>query len=203
MKKLTKEKIECIDGLLFRLGVKYMDIRYEMVDHIASELETKEGDFKNNLKEYFIMNSNELLKQNKRARRAATVRAIKLYFKTMAIPFVLATAILLTVSVYFGSLFIENEDLHFFGFCILLVMAIPFYWVARGQSKISVLRPMVLINSFIYIMYQWSHIFTYCIGDKALRAIPNRIAFAILPGLMLVLIISLYRCRKQYVGKYI
>lgn len=203
MDKLTTEQIECIDDRLYNLGMKYIDIRYEMVDHIASELEAMEGYFGTNCREYFLMNSNALLKQNKRARRAATLRAIKLYFTTMAIPFVFISAILFGTAAYFASFLAENEDVHFFGLCILFVMILPFYWVARGNREISVLRPMVLINSFLYIMYQWAAIIGYRIDDRALRVIPNRIAVAIVPALMLVLIISLYRCRKQYVGKYI
>lgn len=149
------------------------------------------------------MNSNALIKQNKSARRAATVRAIKLYFKTMAMPMVLLSGILFGTSAYFASFFVEDGDVHVFGMCIFLLMILPFYWVARNNRDISVLRPMVLINSFLYVIYQFAGIIGYSIDDRALRVVPNRIAVAIMPALMLVLIISLYRCRKQYVGKYI
>jgi hypothetical protein len=203
MAKLKLVQIRFIDDRLYNLGVKYMDIRYEMVDHIASELETMEGDFGSNWTEYFIMHRNEILKQNKRARRAATIRAIKLYFKTMAMPMVLLSALLLGAAAYFASFFVEDRDVNIFGLLILCAMVVPLFWVSRGNREISVMRPMVLIHSFIYIMYQNVNIISYSIDDKALRVIPNRIAVAIVPALMLVLIISLYRCRKQYVGKYI
>lgn len=203
MAKLSTIKISWIDDHLYNMGVKYMDIRYEMVDHIASELEQQEGDFNENLEEYFIMHSNEILKQNKRARRTATLKAIKLYFKTMVMPSVVLAAIIMGALSYFASFLVENEDLYISGLYALLVMLIPLFWVSRGNRDISVLRPMVLINSFLYLLYQGSNIFYYRIDDKALRIIPTRIAITVVPALMLVLIISLYRCRKQYVGKYI
>jgi hypothetical protein len=203
MEKITEKQIQFIDDRLYNLGVKYIDIRYEMVDHIASELEAMDGDFGTNWTEYFIMNKNEILKQNKRARRTATLRAIKLYFKTMAMPLVLLSALIMGASAYFASFFVENEDVNFFGICTFMVMLLPLFWVARGHNKISVLRPMTVINSFLYMIYQLAAIIGYRIDDKALRVIPNRIAVAIVPALMLILIVSLYRCRKQYVGKYI
>lgn len=61
MKKLTPEQIESIDALLCMKGVNFIDIRYEMTDHIASAMEEKEGDFKTNLKEYFITHNLQLL----------------------------------------------------------------------------------------------------------------------------------------------
>ena len=43
--ELTKEQIQRIDSFLERLGCEYIDIRYEMVDHIASDIENKVDDF--------------------------------------------------------------------------------------------------------------------------------------------------------------
>ncbi|MFD2602371.1 hypothetical protein [Flavobacterium suzhouense] len=71
MARLTTEQIQCIDDLLRMLQVEFLDIRYEMVDHIASELEAMEGDFKENLKAYFVMNKLSILQQNEIAKKAA------------------------------------------------------------------------------------------------------------------------------------
>jgi len=43
--KLKKQYIQRIDSFLERLGCEYIDIRYEMVDHLASEIEEKVADF--------------------------------------------------------------------------------------------------------------------------------------------------------------
>lgn len=46
--KLTKENIEVINATLIKKGVHYIDIRIEIIDHFASELEKMDGDFETN-----------------------------------------------------------------------------------------------------------------------------------------------------------
>ena len=41
MDKLTKENIQFIDKYLVKRGVKYLDVRVELIDHLASEYEEK------------------------------------------------------------------------------------------------------------------------------------------------------------------
>ncbi len=43
--ELTKPQIQRIDSFLERLGCEYIDIRYEMVDHIATEIENKVNNY--------------------------------------------------------------------------------------------------------------------------------------------------------------
>ena len=58
--KITKEQIKYIDHRLESDGVKYWDIRIEMVDHVVSNVENKlqqensENDFKEMVQESFI-----------------------------------------------------------------------------------------------------------------------------------------------------
>jgi len=56
---LKKEYIKRIDSFLERLGCEYVDIRYEMVDHLASEIEQNVNDYddffrKNKMKGKFL-----------------------------------------------------------------------------------------------------------------------------------------------------
>lgn len=39
--KLTAEQIECIDSILLSNGIKYDDVKLEMMDHMASEIEAE------------------------------------------------------------------------------------------------------------------------------------------------------------------
>jgi hypothetical protein len=50
--KMTKEDIQFIEDYLKENGISYWDIRLEMIDHIACDMENKEGsyDFENSLK---------------------------------------------------------------------------------------------------------------------------------------------------------
>jgi hypothetical protein len=52
--KLSKENISQIDKALFKkFGVIYYDVRLEIVDHLASEIEQMEGDFEEILPVFF------------------------------------------------------------------------------------------------------------------------------------------------------
>jgi hypothetical protein len=67
---LSKEKIALIDKILFKKhGLIYRDIRMEILDHLASELEISEDDFEDKITEFmeskkaFIRKTNQLLTQ--------------------------------------------------------------------------------------------------------------------------------------------
>ena len=67
--KLSKQEIQFIDNYLQKHDVVFVDIRAEMIDHIAAAVEekmTKEGiDFYDAFKSYMITNSKAILKNNK------------------------------------------------------------------------------------------------------------------------------------------
>jgi len=46
--QLSREQIELINSALLKKRINYMDIRIEIIDHLASELESREGDFEEN-----------------------------------------------------------------------------------------------------------------------------------------------------------
>lgn len=59
---LTKENIEVINATLIKNGVHYIDIRIEIIDHFASELENSDGDFDTNFA-LLLENKKEFVKQ--------------------------------------------------------------------------------------------------------------------------------------------
>lgn len=68
MATLSNKEIQFIDTYLQNNQVVYVDIRSEMIDHIASAIEVRmeqnDMDFYNNFKEYMVVNKNEILKNN-------------------------------------------------------------------------------------------------------------------------------------------
>lgn len=204
MKKLTNEQIKFIDDRLYNLGVEFIDIRYEMVDHIASALEEMEGDFGDNWHEYFIMNRLQLLEQNKKAKRTAAVRALKYYFKTLFSIVGITSAVVIFSAMYFIALnFIDPQDLMTFGLGVWLLFFIPMAWITRKAKTISVMRHLLFIQSFLYALYNFGMLFSHAIENRESRVAPQCLSIAVTTALMLVVIISQHRCRKQYVGKYI
>lgn len=91
--KLTKEQIGFIDNYLKNSGINYIDIRYEMVDHIATDLEInlegyegttiQDEDFQIYFKAYMAKNKKSILTSNKQFAKIAGKRAFKLMFKNI------------------------------------------------------------------------------------------------------------------------
>ncbi|GAB4153968.1 MAG: hypothetical protein Tsb0033_01290 [Winogradskyella sp.] len=80
--KLTKENIKFIDTYLENSDVIHIDIRLEMIDHVASEIETiiakgDERDFYYIFKEYMVDNKHKLLNNNKSFIKATDKQLVK------------------------------------------------------------------------------------------------------------------------------
>jgi len=101
--KLTKHQIQFIDKYLANSGVRYADIRFEMTDHIATMLESKEGDFYYNFKEYMLKHKKELLNSNSKFIRLAGRRATKILLTGLIKPATL---------VVFALVFVAAKILH-------------------------------------------------------------------------------------------
>ncbi len=83
LNKLTTDQLHFIDTYLKNSGVEYVDIRYEMTDHIACALEDQEGDFMENFKRYMAQNKSQLLLQSKAFGWKAGRRAVKHFFSVL------------------------------------------------------------------------------------------------------------------------
>ena len=92
--KLTKENIQFIDNYLENSGVKYIDIRFEMTDHVATALEGMEGSFYDSFKSYMLQHKKELLQSNSKFTKAAGKRALKIILLGLLKPATLIVFIL-------------------------------------------------------------------------------------------------------------
>lgn len=122
MHKLTVSEIEAIDASLEYAGVEYLDIRYEMTDHVAAAIEATPGDsFGQAFDDYMQLHRNELLRNYKKFRRIALRRALNSWVKTLLQPWaVLAAAAIVYLSFYFDAVIgtdemADNLHLVFFG----------------------------------------------------------------------------------------
>ncbi len=82
MKKLTQDDIQFIDTYLKNSDILFDDVRMEMVDHVASDIEEQinngdDRDFYNVFKDYMIENK-KLLQNSNKAFRKATDKKIAL-----------------------------------------------------------------------------------------------------------------------------
>lgn len=85
-KVLAPEQLQFINNYLENSGVKYLDIRYEMTDHVATALENREGDFYENFRLYMLDNKKSLLDSNSHFSAIARKRAMRLLLHSMYKP---------------------------------------------------------------------------------------------------------------------
>ncbi|WP_418511983.1 hypothetical protein [Corallibacter sp.] len=92
--KLTKEQIQFIDTYLENSDVVFADIRMEMVDHVASDIEDRmrastTSDFYIVFKGYMVQNKAQLLKENKQFLKSADRKIWKAFLKEVLNPLTL------------------------------------------------------------------------------------------------------------------
>jgi len=96
--RLTKENITFINSYLLKAEVEYIDIRMEMVDHVASEIETamikNQSSFYSTFKAYMLAHKRELLKTNKKFKRAAEKKVWKALGKEITKPSVVVFGVI-------------------------------------------------------------------------------------------------------------
>lgn len=159
MPKLTQEHIRFIDDYLYNAGVHYVDIRYEMTDHVAAAIENMDGDFGENFSAYMLRNKEELLKSNRSFKQDALMRSGKLLLANfMRLPLIIITGILFFLAFLLSAKIGYDEV--FTWFMILQVsMAVIFYgmyiyyWLV-SKDKYSVVSRLLLLSYLIPIVFR-------------------------------------------------
>ncbi|HSD14523.1 MAG TPA: hypothetical protein VLB74_07735 [Flavobacterium sp.] len=96
--KLEKEDILFIDQYLKKEGIEYLDIRYEMVDHVASaveeKLEEQKSGFQYAFRAYMASHKKEIMANNRKFLQLAGNKALSIFLKNfIKPPFVLLTGL--------------------------------------------------------------------------------------------------------------
>ena len=92
---LSKENIAVIDKILLKKhGLIYRDIRLEILDHLASELENSEGTFDEKIAEFMAAKKDFIQKTNQRLTQQYSKNGLQQVAKTVfSLPFILLYAI--------------------------------------------------------------------------------------------------------------
>ena len=106
MQKLTKDDIQFIDNYLNNSEVVFTDIRLEMVDHVASEIESvmQDGDtreFYYVFKDYMVKNKKKLLENNRQYYKNADKKILNALVKNVISINAVFTFITLFLSLHF------------------------------------------------------------------------------------------------------
>lgn len=99
MVKLTQQQVAFIDCYLQNSGIDYFDVRLEMTDHVATEIEQAEGSFYKNFNSYMAQHKEELLASYKKQKKEMMRMAAKQFFRTAVKPIWLVLFVLLALGV--------------------------------------------------------------------------------------------------------
>jgi hypothetical protein len=128
--KLTKDDIVFIDTYLKNNDVFYDDIRYEMIDHIASAVEEKMQNedlaFYHAFKDYMVANKTYILKNNKN-RYSYSWESIKQFLLFLVSPIILVFGVFLFL--FFNYFELNRIFTPNFDFKELVIMLIVFLFV--------------------------------------------------------------------------
>lgn len=131
---LTKENIKFIETYLVNSGVRYLDIRMEMLDHIATDIEatlnSKAISFYDAFKAYMVIHKKELLENNTKLYRQVAAKKVFKAFKTKFFSF----AALSVFGILFFGLSILEKVLH----------AEQFLWVLEFFPSLIIGGAMVM-----------------------------------------------------------
>ena len=118
--ELTKEHIKRINDFLEGIGIEYIDIRFEMVDHIASEIENKVDDknlffenkrFQTPFIRYLLSQKETYLKNYKKQKKRSfwvnTKKVLTSMFQQMIKPLNL----MLILSFFFAIFYLEKFNI--------------------------------------------------------------------------------------------
>lgn len=160
-KKLNKEDIQFIDTYLSNSDIFYEDIRIEMIDHVASEIEEKMNDgdkrgFYSIFKDYMVQNKASLEKQGSKSFdwkifRSVTKQFLKnLYSWQVIFASILCFWVFKNIYSYFH---IESFLTLFFPtFLMVMVMFIPLF--VFGKKKFSFIGNFgALVSLFFALNY--------------------------------------------------
>ena len=164
--KLNKNQIQFIDGYLQRNDVIYVDIRAEMIDHIATGVEEKmkveDIEFHDAFVSYVNSNRKEIFSMNKNSWRS-TFLELKNYFRFFLKPKSLF-AVVLIIALFFSLRETEfytfiKEDLSFYFLLIFLgysVLSMIYFYGIKKKRYYFIERTNIVLS----ILY-WINLFIF------------------------------------------
>lgn len=159
MVKLEKEDIQFIENYLENSDIFYADIRMEMTDHVASEIEqlmeSENTTFYETFKDYMVGNKSTLLENNKQFIRGADKSILKrLMLELFKLPILLVFCLFFFISFKWLS-FIEVEDLRHYMALFPMLSIVPFcvvYVIALKRFKLPRFSGIERL-AFLYIVF--------------------------------------------------
>lgn len=209
MEKLTPNNIKFIDTYLKNSDIIFTDIRIEMIDHIASEIEflINNGDcrgFYYVFKDYMVVNKNKLIKERKVYYKASDKKIFTILFKTF---FSFQGLIIFLLTLFSFNLineFVGDKAMFHFvkitSFILLIIIGVIYFlFVKKGEERYSSIERIgfyfAITGQLVNMMVN-----TNLATISVLTSLKIGASLFILA--LVLLIITAFKLKKEYVLKY-
>lgn len=155
MEKLSPKEIRFIENYLKNSGVFFFDVRLEMTDHVASELEERlskmnSRGFYEEFKDYMRLHKKSLLKSTRKYQWQADKKVLRQVFFNMLKPKVLlVSAAFMGLHAWLDPDAVTPGLFIFFGLTIMGVWLVPYLLLGK-KNFLSLNRLALLFFAFIY-----------------------------------------------------
>ncbi|MFI1772663.1 hypothetical protein [Thalassobellus citreus] len=215
MEKLTKEDIQFIDTYLKNSDIIFTDIRIEMVDHIASEIENvinngDSRDFYYLFKDYMIANKRKLLNDRKKYFKASDKKIFRILLKKF---FSFQGMIIFCLTLFSFNLINEFTDnnksmFHFVKYTpfvlLIIIGMIYFLFIKKKEERYSSVERItfyfVVIGQLINILANPSFIKIELVTSLDLTWL--KIGASIFVLVLILLLKISFELKNEYVLKY-
>ena len=206
--KLTKENIKFIDTYLENSNIVFADIRMEMVDHVASEIENRmnsngQEDFYDIFKEYMLENKTRLLLNNKQFLKQADKKILKAILKELISFKYLITLIAFCCLLQFLFLKYDSEIFEMLVSGMPMVLLVGFflnYIIYSTQNKLKRFSVVERLGFPFFIVYELSHIIFRIVERKSETI--DQIWSSISISIVFILIIVMYKVSFKLFKSY-
>jgi hypothetical protein len=212
--KLTQEQIQFIDTYLKKSDVIYDDIRLEMVDHVATAIETElsqdeDKEFYDVFKAFMVKHKKELLDSNKKFIKKSALKVGKHMLNVLVSAQGVFTLLITALMVFMMHTFLDVDyfcyTLGFAPFVVILLamFGIKVYRVNRKPLKFSALHQLGFyglvfgqINNAIFNPFVLSK------NDNLSFSYTSIIVLSLLLFIAIVFMLTAFQLSKSYTQKY-
>lgn len=173
MPKLSKEELQFIDNYLNNSDIIHADIRMEITDHVASEIEykmqtTKNASFYEVFKTYMVENKTDLFSDNKRYIKSVVNKNFKQLIKELvSIKTLIVFVSLLFLSKYYlvDSNIVSRKYLFQVPVIFILTSGI-LYFIGAKFYKYSRFSGVERMGAMYFLLVQGFHFFSMFIRHR-------------------------------------
>lgn len=210
---LSKEDIQFIDNYL-KYDIEYIDIRVEMVDHVASEIEEtiKSGDrrgFYFIFKDYMVENKVKLINDDKKFRKLAGKKVLKVLVKNLVKPFALFVFIVSIIlfntwNNYDTNSILTQVPMYCFGLVIITFIVFTFGIRKKRYSSFERLSFFILTILFIsqILLFRKSNILGKWMHLEQMT-VPITLINSLYVSITSVFIYTIVQFRKEYNNRFV